>query len=304
MRQPVWAKVRKDVGFRPLTEGRIGADCPLYLERWVYQARSVSVSGIACPVLVTQLGGARVREGDERHWRFTSLPSQSILIPPGTPTNWHYSGPVDDVALYLLDADRGIQGRLARLVAAHGEPMPFSDALVAAGVRQLADELHGGAGTDENYISTLAAVLLEQVFRVLTAATAPSIHTQHAHYSRLQKVLRHIDAHLADPLSATALAALAGVSESHFRRIFTEATGMPPHRYVHGRRLAQARRLLALSDLPIAVIADECGFYSQSHLTRSFRAMHAETPAAYRRHQAPRAAASPSIRSVSRLTTE
>ena len=86
MQQPVWARVRKDVGFQPLTEGRIGGQCPLYVERWVYQATAVRVAGIACPVLLTHLGGARVREGDANRWRLTSLPSQSILIPPNTPT--------------------------------------------------------------------------------------------------------------------------------------------------------------------------------------------------------------------------
>jgi AraC family transcriptional regulator len=96
-------------------------------------------------------------------------------------------------------------------------------------------------------------------------------------------VLRHINAHLSDPLSNQELAGLARVSESHFRRIFSDAVGMTPHRYIHGRRLAQARKLLAMSDLPISVIADECGFYSQSHLTRCFQATHAITPAAYRR---------------------
>ena len=283
MQQPVWARVRKDVGFKPLTEGRIGGECPLYVERWVYQATTVSVAGIACPVLLTHLGGARVREGDANRWRFTSLPSQSILIPPHTPTSWHYSGPVDDVAFYFLDPHSGIEERLGNLVTRHGEPIQFTDALVAAAAQQLVDELHNGDSADESFMSRLAVVVLEQVFRVLTASQASAVHPQHAHFSRLQKVLRHINAHLSDPLPSHELAGLARVSESHFRRIFSDAVGMPPHRYIHNRRLAQARKLLVMSDLPISVIADECGFYSQSHLTKSFQATHAITPAAYRR---------------------
>ena len=283
MVRPVWASVREDVGFRPVTEGRIDADGTLYLERWVYQARTVNVSGIGCTVLVTQLGGAMVREGEARRWRMTSLPSQSMLIPRGTPTRWHYSGPVDDVAVYLLDPAAGMQRELDRLATAHGAPMQFSDPVVAAAAQQLADELQSGAGTDSGYLSRLAGVMLEQAYRVLTAANAPAVHTGHVHFARLQRVLRHIETHLAESMPARSMASLAGVGESHFRRIFTDATGMPPHRYVLARRLAQARRLLATSDLPIAVIADQCGFFSQSHLTKCFRASHATTPAAYRR---------------------
>jgi AraC family transcriptional regulator len=283
MKQPVWSTVRKDLRMEPLTEGRIGGDAPLYVERWVYQARKVDVSGIKCPVLITQLGGARVNEGDGGRWRSSTLPSQSILVPPDTATSWHYSGPVDDVVFYFLDPGNGIQERLCRLVSMRRAPMQFSDALVAAAAQQLVEELHSGGSADELFMSRLAELMLEQVFRVLTASNASGLHPGHTHFSRLQKVLRHINAHLAESLPNDRLASLAGVSESHFRRMFIDATGLPPHRYVTGRRLAHARKLLAMSELPISVIVDECGFYSQSHLTKCFQATHAVTPAAYRR---------------------
>jgi AraC family transcriptional regulator len=147
----------------------------------------------------------------------------------------------------------------------------------------LVDELHNGRSADESFMARLAGLMLEQVFRVLTNSNATGIHPQHVHFSRLQKVLRHINAHLTEPLANAELAALAGVSESHFRRIFLGAVGMPPHHYIRNRRLAQARKLLAMSDLPISMISDECGFYSQSHLTKCFQTTHAVAPAAYRR---------------------
>jgi AraC family transcriptional regulator len=283
MKPPVWARVRRDLGIQPLTEGAIGGDSPLYVERWVYQAAKADISGIPCPVLVTQLGGARVNEGNETRWRMSSLPSQSVLLPANTATSWNYTGPVDDVAFYFLDPRNGVQERLSNLAALRREPIPFADALVAAAARQLVDELHSGKSADESFMARLASLMLEQVFRVLTAATAPGIHPRHAHFPRLQKVLRHINAHLTEQLPNDELAQLAGVSESHFRRIFLHAMGMPPHRYIQGRRLAQARKLLVMSDLAIAVISDECGFYSQSHLTKCFQAAHAVTPAVYRR---------------------
>jgi AraC family transcriptional regulator len=283
MKPPVWARVRKDLGTLPLTEGAIGGDSPLYVERWVYQAAKADISGIPCPVLVTQLGGARVNEGNETRWRMSSLPSQSVLLPPNTATSWHYTGPVDDVAFYFLDPRSGVQERLGNLATLRGGPVPFADALVAAAARQLVDELHNGKSADEDFMARLASLMLEQVFRVLTASSAPGIHPRHVHFSRVQKVLRHINARLAEQLPNDELAALAGVSESHFRRIFLDAMGIPPHRYIQGRRLAQARKLLVMSDLAISVISDECGFYSQSHLTKCFQAAHAVTPAAYRR---------------------
>jgi AraC family transcriptional regulator len=287
MKREVWSQVRKNVGFAPLTEGRIGGDSPLYVERWVYQAVSVEVAGIPCPVLLTQLGGSRVTEDSTLGRRIEILPSQSLLVPPFTPTRWNYSGPVDDVACYFLDPHNGIQERLGRLVSKHGAPLQFADALVASAAQQLVDELHNGSSADQAFMTLLAQLMLEQTFRVLTGSNPSVIRPQHGHFPRLQRVLRHINDHLGEALPNGELADLAGVSEPHFRRIFLDAVGLAPHKYVQARRLAQARNLLATSELPIPVIAEECGFYNQSHLTRQFRSVHATTPAAYRRRLRP-----------------
>lgn len=58
------------------------------------------------------------------------------------------------------------------------------------------------------------------------------------------------------------------VSVPHLVRSFSASYGIPPHRYVHGRRLDHARRLL-LTGL-VAVDAD---FYDQAHFTRHFRTL-------------------------------
>lgn len=283
MRPPVWARVNKEVGFKPKGERQIGGEAPLYVQHWAYQAKNIKLSPVPCPVLLAHLGGSRVREGKEEDWRLSSLPGQSFLMPPNTPTNWHYTGPIDDLAIYLLAPDHGIQRRVADLVTNRGQPMPFADALVSDAAQELADELDGGAGADEPFMTRLANVMLEQVFRVLTEARAPAIAPRHAHYARLNKVIRHINANLADALSIPKLAAIAEVSDAHFRRIFIDAVGQSPHRYIRNRRLARARSLLVTTNLPIAVIADECGFHGQSHLTKCFRSTHAVTPAVYRR---------------------
>lgn len=283
MQLPVWAKVRKALRMQPLVEGKIDGDSPVYVERWVYQATRVEGPELDCPVLLAHLGGARVNEGVRGRRRLTSLPSQSVLVPARTATSWQYDGPIDDAVFYFLDPQRGIQNRLGRIAKMRGEPMLFSDALVAAAARQIVDELHKGRSADEAFMARLVEVMLEQAFRALTTASVVGLQPQNLHFSRLQRVLRHIDAHFTESMSNSTLAEVAGVSESHFRRIFQDAVGMAPHHYVLKRRLEQARKLLATSDLPISVISDECGFYSQSHLTKAFRATHAVPPAIYRR---------------------
>ncbi|MBK7519073.1 MAG: helix-turn-helix transcriptional regulator [Gammaproteobacteria bacterium] len=129
----------------------------------------------------------------------------------------------------------------------------------------------------------LAAVMLEQVYRALTGPVTGGIRPQHIHALRLQVVLDHIREHLADSLPVEKLAELAALSVAHFRRLFREAMGVPPHLLYPGRATAAGASLLATTGLPIARIAEDCGYSSQSHLSASFRAAHAATPAEFPR---------------------
>lgn len=88
-----------------------------------------------------------------------------------------------------------------------------------------------------------------------------------------------------DPADAPGIAALAaglGVSTAHLVRSFTRSYGIPPHRYLLGRRLDLARRRL-LAGEPPADVARATGFYDQAHLTRHFGRLLATTPGRYAR---------------------
>jgi len=84
-----------------------------------------------------------------------------------------------------------------------------------------------------------------------------------------------------DAVTLDALARELGTHPSHLVRVFRREHGLPPHRYVVGRRLDRARRLL-LEGLPIADVAVAAGFHDQSHLTRHFRTLLGTTPGAFR----------------------
>lgn len=279
-----WQKVRQELGYDPLAEGMVGGAAPLYVEHYLSTGIEKTVSGIKGTTLVTQFGGARVREGESGAWRTTAMPSQSLLIPADCATHWHYDGTVDFALIYFPDRIAGVTQRLGLIAAKASEPILFSDALANGLALQLVKELHKGSGGDEGFMVMLAAVMLEQIYRTLTTPETRVLNPRHIHYTRLQAVLAHIRDHLGEDLPVSLLAAKAEVSVAHFRRLFQEAMGTPPHRYVLSTRLERARNLLASTRLPIARIADECGFSSQSHFTACFRTAHASTPAEYRKH--------------------
>jgi len=284
MAAPTWLQVRRDLGHQPIVEGRVSGSTPLFAERYLYQAIARTVSGLDRTGLVLQFGGSRVREGEPDRWRSMNLPSQSLLVPPGVPTHWHYSGTVDFAVFYFLDGGGNAMQSLEVLAQSRDAPMPFSDPLVGAAALQLLGELQKGPTADEGFMERLAGVMLEQTFRALMTSGTRGINPRHVHFSRLQAVLNFIHDNLAGNLSAAKLAARADVSLAHFCRIFRDAMGVPVHRYVLAARLDLARKLLTQSTLPISRVAEECGFSSQSHLTASFRTAHSTTPAQYRSH--------------------
>jgi len=90
-------------------------------------------------------------------------------------------------------------------------------------------------------------------------------------------------ARLADPLDIDALACAQSLSASTFRRRWMEAIGTPPARYLQNLRIAEARRALVESTIPIREIANACGFEDEFYFSRCFRRATGIPPREYRK---------------------
>jgi AraC family transcriptional regulator len=99
---------------------------------------------------------------------------------------------------------------------------------------------------------------------------------------RLERVFAYVEAHLADDLDLTRLAAAAGVSVFHFARNFRAVVGTTPSVYVRARRMEHAAELLRHTRQPIAQVALQCGYESTSHFHAAFRGHHGVPPGAAR----------------------
>ncbi|MEM8809319.1 MAG: AraC family transcriptional regulator [Cyanobacteria bacterium P01_G01_bin.38] len=100
---------------------------------------------------------------------------------------------------------------------------------------------------------------------------------------RLAQVIDYIEAYLSEDLSLNDLALVSGLSKFHFSRLFKQAFGLTPHRYVMKRRVERAAVLLKQEvtkpdSLTLAQIAHQFGFTDQSHFTRVFKQVKGLTP--------------------------
>jgi len=108
-------------------------------------------------------------------------------------------------------------------------------------------------------------------------------HVLAGYFQELMPVVQHVDRHYAAPISIADMAALAGLSSTHFNRRFRHLLRMTPSQYLRTVRVQHARGLLTTTDKPLAEIAALTGFTDQSHFTRRFRETTGLTPDAYRR---------------------
>lgn len=129
----------------------------------------------------------------------------------------------------------------------------------------------------ENLVGSIASGLLE----------IPDRNPDHCQGGLTAAQMKRLDARLASRndrrLSVAEMARTVGLSESWFAHAFKKTTGKTPLQWQLGQRIERAQTLLAEGDLTLADIAAQLGFSDQAHLTRTFRQITGETPAAWRR---------------------
>jgi AraC family transcriptional regulator len=90
--------------------------------------------------------------------------------------------------------------------------------------------------------------------------------------SRINRVIDHIESHLAEPLDLETLAGVACFSRFHFHRIFRALMGEPLGQFIQRLRLEKAaNQLVANPKKSITAVALDCGFSGSDTFARAFR---------------------------------
>lgn len=106
----------------------------------------------------------------------------------------------------------------------------------------------------------------------------------------IAKAKKYIHENLDAALPLGDVARVAGLSESHFCRLFKESTDLTLTDYINRCRIDWAKRELLRPDVRISEIAYAIGYQSLSQFNRSFARITGTSPTAYRREQLSRAA--------------
>lgn len=107
-----------------------------------------------------------------------------------------------------------------------------------------------------------------------------------SHSPHLVEAVSAMENHVADPLSLTQLAMIAGVTPRHLNRVFAERLGQSAMAYYRGLRLDVARRLLRDTPMSVAEIAETVGFATPGHFSNAYKTAFGLRPQADRRTRA------------------
>ena len=162
-------------------------------------------------------------------------------------------------------------------IRAREDPVARHIALTLADLAK-AEPRFGDALLIDSLASALAVRMLQWgCDRGAQCRPAPSLT-----HERLQRAIEYIEANLHRVIRLDEIAAAAALSPYHFTRAFGDAVGVTPVRYVWRRRVERAKALLRTRELPLAMVALECGFSGQSHFTTVFKRETGRTPLQYR----------------------
>jgi AraC family transcriptional regulator len=221
------------------------------------------------------------RRGGERH-RGTTVHGDVEIIPPSLPGVWELKGKDSALvlAIKLQLLNRVVEefgGDVRRLEVRNR--FQARDAQIEYIGWALKAEMEKGYPCGRVYVDSLATALAAILVQNHSSLARPF---QAARASmpvrKLKAVLAFIEDNLDQDLGLSEIAAVAGLSVSHFKAQFRKSVGWSAHQYLIRRRVERAAMLLRNGKLPIGQVALESGFCHQSHLATHTRRVFGLTP--------------------------
>ncbi len=124
--------------------------------------------------------------------------------------------------------------------------------------------------------------LLSDIFTQYMMENALPLQKSGEHDELIATATRHMQRHMGESLALPEVAAHVGLSYVQFSRRFRAALGVTPFEYLAAIRMKKAKQLLTDTELPLRVIAAECGFASEYYFSNFFKKHCDMSPSAFR----------------------
>jgi AraC family transcriptional regulator len=219
--------------------------------------------------------------------RGTSVRGDIHIIPANTPSAWDLKG--RDTFL-TLSVSPALLNRVAKELGHDSDGIEIRNRFQVRDTQlenigwALMEEMELSYPCGQLYYDSLAVAVTTRLIRYHSSkSTDVKRPNKRLSDRRLRQVLVYIEDNLAENIALANLAAVVGLSVSHFNVLFREAVGLSPHQYLIRRRVERAKELLSEGKLSISQIATESGFAHQSHLARHMSRILGVAPKALRK---------------------
>ena len=137
-------------------------------------------------------------------------------------------------------------------------------------------------GSSPNAQLSILHVMIQVLYRYVPDAFP---YDAHPFSSTIQTIQQRFEDNPADEISLADLAAEYHFSVSYLTHCFKEATGYSIGKYRMLCRVAAAKQMLLVTDLPISTISNDCGFADLSNFCRYFRKEVGCSPSLFRTNE-------------------
>lgn len=229
---------------------------------------TLGFQGEQCPF---HAGDVTVIAGDVPHTTWSD---------PGTASKWSYLHldpeellqPIERVLPYATGYQPAVQGYYYILPQAE---YPAVGHLVRLLIREMREK-------PVNYQTSVRALYLSFSIELMRLQAREG-GTNTAATIAIAPALGYINTHYKEDFPIETLAALCGMSQSHFRKTFKALLGVGPLEYLNRTRVQRACSLMRVSEDSILSISEQVGFQSLSSFNRHFLAEMGTTPSKWRR---------------------
>jgi AraC family transcriptional regulator len=216
---------------------------------------------------------------------FHAQPGTTFILPQGTIDELRWKGPTRRIAVAIHPSllvhalEETAHERSIELT----ENWNLTDSNIMAVLLAMTEDLNSGSPAGRLYGESLAnALAVYLLTRYAVRRYTPATYRGGLPGYRLGRVLDYIGDNLADDLSLSELATVAGMSPHYFAELFRRSTGHPPHRYVSLQRIERAKQLLSDARCSVLEVGFDIGFQNQSHFARVFRKFVGMSPSQFR----------------------
>jgi AraC family transcriptional regulator len=277
---------------RPETEIQASSDGRAWTSLYASVQREVpfedSFEAVDDPLIVLHLDGpvtvnCRVHKGENSR---LIPPGGMVMMPGAMDFNVRLEASVQTLHLYLR---RSLVEEVAQSILP-GDPVRLEllprfgecDTLIESLMFEVRDALSDDPSAPP-YVDYFGRAIAARLIRAHSSSSPVPRAPLGIGRLHLSKAIDFMQASLEESIDLPAIAAVTGLSPSHFARQFRTTIGVAPHQYLMRLRIDRAKRLLRETNTHLVDIALGCGFANQEHLSRIFKRSCGIAPAAYRR---------------------